>query len=219
MLAKQKVNPPGTYDGRPDLAVFDKWTYEVNTWIRLTKYHEPTALNLLVKYTMGMAGKFFMSFIARSKDTWSVRAMYEALFDYCFPPDFKDRLCVQLSNTSQGKCRIRDFVRDIKKLASRFPDVNKQAVIQAFWNGIHQSTCLRLIEWGISPEHTSLKQIVRKAISIEASEDAYNRKVHANTKVGPPKREWGRFLNRVTGPRPYRLVEEGSRPSQSRRND
>ena len=219
MLAKQKVDPPGTYDRRPDLAVFDKWTYEVNTWIRLTKYHKPTALNLLVKYTTGTAGKFFMSFIARCEDTWSVRAMYEALFDYCFLPDFKDRLHTQLSNASQRQCRIRDFVRDIEKLASCFPDVNEQAMIQAFWNGIHQSIHLRLIEWGISPEHTSLEQIVRKAISIEASEDAYNREVRANTKVGPPKREWGRFPNRVTGPKLYRPVEEGSGPSQSRRND
>ena len=93
MLAKQKVDPPRTYDGRPDLAVFDKWTYKVNTWIRLTKYCKPMALNLLVKYTTGMAGKFFMSFIAGCKDTWSIQAMYEAQFDYCFPLDFKDRLC------------------------------------------------------------------------------------------------------------------------------
>ena len=176
-------------------------------------------MNLLIKYTTGTAGKFFMSFIARCKDTWGVWAMYEALFDYCFLPDFKDRLCAQLSNASQGKHWIRDFVRDINKLASCFPDVNKWAVIQAFWNGIHQSTHLCLIEWGISPEHTSLEQIVHKAILIEASEDAYNREVHANIKVGSPKWEWGRFPNCVTGPRLYRLVKEGSGPSQSRRNN
>ena len=74
-LAKQKVDPPGTYDRRPDLAVFDKWTYKVNTWIRLTEYREPMALNLLVKCTTGTAGEFFMSFIAGCEDTWSVRAM------------------------------------------------------------------------------------------------------------------------------------------------
>ena len=88
-----------------------------------------------------------------------------------------------------------------------------------FWSGIHQSIRLRLIEWGISPEHTSLERIVRKTISIEASEEAYNREVHANAKVGPPKQEWGRFPNRTTGPRLYRPVEEGGGPSQNRRND
>ena len=124
-LAKQKVDPPGMYDGRPDLAVFDKWTYEVNTWIKMTKYREPTVLNLLVKYITSTAGEFFMSFIAGCKDTWSIQEMFEALFDYCFPPDFKDRLRVQLSSASQGKRRIRDFVRDIEKLVSRFPDVNE----------------------------------------------------------------------------------------------
>ena len=176
-LTKQKVNLPGTYNGRLDLAVFDKWTYEVNTWIRLTKYCKPMALNLLVTYPMGTAGGFFMSFIAGCKDTWSIWAMYEALFDYCFPPDFKDRLHTQLSNAFQGKCQIRDFVRDIEKLVSCFLDVNKWAVIQAFCNGIHQSIHLRLIKWGISPEHTSLERIVCKAISIEASKEAYNREV------------------------------------------
>ena len=75
-------------------------------------------------------------------------------------------------------------MRDIEKLASHFPDVNKQAVIQAFWNGIHQSTRLRLIEWGISPEHTSLERIVCKAISIEASEDAYSGEVRACQEIG-----------------------------------
>ena len=70
-LAKHRIEPPSVYDGKPDLAVFDKWTYEVNTWVRLTKYCEPTALNLLVKYTSGTAGEFFMSFIAGSEKKWN----------------------------------------------------------------------------------------------------------------------------------------------------
>ena len=72
--------------------MFDKWTYEVNTWVRLTKYREPTALNLLVKYTSGTAGEFFMSFIAGSEKKWNLTQMFKALFNYCFPLDFKDRL-------------------------------------------------------------------------------------------------------------------------------
>ena len=63
-LEKQKVDAPSVYGGRSDLATFDKWTYEVDTWVRMTKYREPTALNLLVKYTSGLAGKFFMNYVA-----------------------------------------------------------------------------------------------------------------------------------------------------------
>ena len=38
---------------------------------------------------------------------------------------------------------------------------------------MNQSIRLRLIEWGVSAEHTPLEKIVRKAIDIETSEEAY----------------------------------------------
>ena len=208
-LAKQKIEPPGTFDGKPDLAVFDKWTYEVNTWVKLTKLRETTAINLLVKYTSGSAGDFFMNFITGNEERWTLEGVLEGIFEYCFPPDFKDRLRAQLSNATQGKRRIRDFVRDIEKLTARFPDVNERAVIQTFWNSMNHHIHLRLIEWGTSPEHTSLERIIKRSIAMEASGEAYRREL-STSKVEPPKREWGRFVNRTTGPQPYRPVDEGT---------
>jgi len=55
-----------------------------------------------------------------------MRTMYEALFDYCFPVNFKDKLRAQLSQSVQGKRNVRDFVRETEKLESRFPDVNER---------------------------------------------------------------------------------------------
>ena len=61
-------------------------------------------------------------------------------------------------------------MQDIERLAARFPDVNERAMIQAFWNGMNQHIRLHLIEWGISPEHTSLEKIIKRSIAIEASD-------------------------------------------------
>ena len=144
-----------------------------------------------------------MNFVAGHEDDWTLKTMCEALFDYCFPMDFKETLRARLSQSTQGKCRIRDFIRDVEKLASRFPDVNERAVIQTFWNRMHQHIRLRLIEWGISAERTPLEKIVRKAIDIEASEETYRREMNS-TRVAPPERKWGRFANRTDRPRPYR---------------
>ena len=218
-LARQKVTPPGIYDGRPDLNVFDKWCYEVNNWVRLSKYMDRTALHLMVSYVSGKASDFFMDYIAGREDRWVMRTMYEALFDYCFPVNFKDKLRAQLSQAVQGKRNVRDFVREIEKLASRFPDVNERTVIQTFWNGLHQHIRIRLIEWDISPEHTPLEAIVRKAMSIENSEEALRREMKASGATGPPDRKWGRFANRVDGPQPFRPAAEsgGSGSSRGRR--
>ena len=102
-LDRQKITPPSTYDGQPDLAVFDKWTYEVSHWAKLNKYRDVTALGMLVAHVSGEAGHFFMDYVAGEEDTWTLKEMYEALFDYCFPMDFKDRLRAKLSQSVQGK--------------------------------------------------------------------------------------------------------------------
>jgi len=109
-LERQKIAPPSSYDGQPDLAAFDKWTYEVSHWARMNKFRDVTALGMLVRYTSGEAGKFFMDYIADNEEVWTLKTMFKALFDYCFPVDFKDRLRAKLSQSVQGNRRIRDFV-------------------------------------------------------------------------------------------------------------
>ena len=217
-LARHKVTPPSVYDGRADLSAFDKWAYEVNNWIRLSKFTDRTAITLLVSYVSGTASVFFMDYIAGNEKKWTIRKLYEALFDYCFPVDFKDRLRARLNDSVQGKRNIRDFVRDVEKLASRFPDVNERTVIQTFWNGMHQHIRLRLIEWGISAERTPLESIVRKAMDIEHSEETYRREMKS-AGSDLPERKWGRFANRTDGPRPYRPTKEDSGPGSKGRKD
>lgn len=86
--------------------------------------------------------------------SWTMSRMFDVIFEHCFPTDLKNHLRTQLSNATQGNRKLRDFVRSLEKLADRFTDVNECIVIQAFWNGIQSRIRLRLIEWGISPEHT-----------------------------------------------------------------
>lgn len=191
-LERHRVSLPSEYDGKADLAVFDKWTYEVSTWARLSKYRDPTALSLLSKQVTGQAGKFFLHYIADNEDAWTLKSMFEAMFDYCFPTDFKDQLRARLEGTVQGKKRVRDFVREVELLAARFPDVNERSRTQIIWKGFTQSIRLRLIEWGVSPEYSPLEKIVRKAVDIENREETYKRELRV-TKSPPPERKWGRF--------------------------
>ena len=141
---------------------------------------------MMISYRSGEVGQFFMNYVAGYEKSRTLRDMFESLFDYCFPTDYKDRLRAKLSNATQGKLRIRDFIRDIEKLAARFPDVNERAIIQASWNGMHQDIRLRLIEWGVSAENIPLKKIIRKAMDIEASNETYQRELRYSKSNPPP---------------------------------
>ncbi|KAI0702529.1 hypothetical protein BC835DRAFT_1303441 [Cytidiella melzeri] len=158
-----KLKNPVPWDGRSDLDAFDEFTYEYDTWVELNALPERLALKVIVNFLNGKAQKFFMTHVATRQHEWTVPLLYEALFDYCFPEDFKLRLHERLMKSTQGIHTVRDFLRDIEKLATRFSDVTDRQLVQIFWKGIRMELRLHLIEKGKDPETTPLENLVKHA--------------------------------------------------------
>ncbi|KAJ7201381.1 hypothetical protein GGX14DRAFT_571502 [Mycena pura] len=131
-----KIKKPFTYDGKADLDIFDQWTYEVDTWKEWNRISDRDAVMILVNFMSGKASKFFMKHVALRQCSWTPKSIYEALFNYCFPPDFKLKLRDELTSAKQGKRDVRDFQRDLETLAVRFPDVTERQIRQIFWDGL-----------------------------------------------------------------------------------
>lgn len=87
-----KLKQPSTWDGRADLDVFDKWTYEVDTWAELSGLDDQLLLKVVVNFMSGKASNYFMKHVSTRQRDWTVKLLYESLFNYCFPDDYKERL-------------------------------------------------------------------------------------------------------------------------------
>ena len=133
ILDALKVPQPSKWDGTVNLDKFDTWVYEVRTWQKLAEISDDIALCLMPRFLSGKPQTFFMRHVADSESKWSMHALFEALFDYCFPKDYKATLRAQLESARQGSRTVRDFVRDIQYLAIRFPDVTDFQLAQIFW--------------------------------------------------------------------------------------
>ncbi|KAJ8456367.1 hypothetical protein ONZ51_g12171 [Trametes cubensis] len=190
------------WDGTADLDLFDQWTYEVDTWAELNELPDRVVIKLMIQFMKGEAGKFFMRHVSTRQSEWTVKKLYEALFDYCFPSDYKARLRAHLERSYQGKNRVRDFVRDIQQLAVRFPHVTDFQLVQIFWKGLNTHLRVYLIEKGLNPEKTKLDKLVKYAVR---KEDAYTEARHEERSFTGkvPGRKWGRFDSRVEGPEAY----------------
>ncbi|OSC97146.1 hypothetical protein PYCCODRAFT_1462059 [Trametes coccinea BRFM310] len=116
-LSGVKIKTPFVWDGTADLDVFDQWTYEIDTWAELNGLPDRVIVKLMIQFMKGGASRFFMRHVATRQSDWTVKLLYEALFDYCFPTDYKARLRTRLEQSTQGRSRVRDFVRDIQQLA------------------------------------------------------------------------------------------------------
>ncbi len=148
-----------------------------------------------------------MRHVATRQKEWTVKELYAALFDYCFPIDYKARLRRRLEGATQGRTRVRDFVREIQQLAVRFPDVTDFQLVQIFWKGVHQYIRLHLIEKGMNPEKTPLDRLVKHAVRREeAHEQARQEERDFQRQV--PGRPWEQFANRSRGSEPWESKEE-----------
>ena len=85
---------------------------------------------------------------------------------------------------------------------------------------MHQDICLRLIEWGVSAENIPLKKVIRKAMDIEASNEAYQRELRYSKSNPPgPDRKWGRFANRASGLQKWKPSEDDDEPKSKGKKD
>ena len=166
-MKRIKVDSPSTYNGKPDLDAFDRWVFEVRTWKRLNKLMEELAVTPSNKYITEKVSVFYMKYVAEKERHWTLTAIFEGLFDYCFPKDFKTNLQRKLMTATQGRMRITEFIRDIEIMADRFPDVNERGIIEIFWWGIHPDIRVEVLKMGAHPERSSLEKMVECAVRAE----------------------------------------------------
>ncbi|OSD06698.1 hypothetical protein PYCCODRAFT_1422304 [Trametes coccinea BRFM310] len=183
-LSGVKIKTPFVWDGTADLDLFDQWTYEIDTWGELNELSDHIMVKLMIQFMKGDAGRFFMRHVSTRQADWTVKRLYGALFDYCFPTDYKARLRTRLERSVQGRSSVRDFMRDIQQLATRFPDVTD-------FQSEHAPSSVPF-EKGLNPEKTKLDKLVKYAVRKEEAYAEARREERAlNGKV--PGRSWGRF--------------------------
>ncbi|KAJ3474431.1 hypothetical protein NLI96_g12462 [Meripilus lineatus] len=207
ILTGVKIKQPFIWKGLPDLEVFDQWIYEVDNWQELNGLTDKYALRLVKGFMSGPAAKFFMKHVATDLKHWTMKLLYDALFNYCFPLDFKEELRENLENATQGTAKIRDFVRDLETLAERFEDVTDIQIVKIFWKGMHQYLRLYLIKKGYTPETTKLSKLVKHASRRERAQEV-KEKEEREFRGKRPGRGWGRFKNRTNGPENVKQAEQ-----------
>lgn len=206
-LAGVKIKPPFSWNGTLDLDLFDQWTYKVDTWRELYGLSDKLAIKLVVQFLTGTVGKFFMKHVATCQSEWTMASLYEVLFDYCFPTNYKVQLRLRLEWSVQGKAKVHDFVRKIQHLAARFPDVSDFQLAQIFWHSVQGHIHIYLIEKGLHLECAPLDKTVKYAVR---RKEAYL-EVRRDERVFEgqvPGRTWGRFSNRTSGQEPYQPMHK-----------
>ena len=161
--SSSEVYLPPKWDGTPDIHEFESWVFEVETWQKISEFSDEVALLLATRFLAGEALSFFMYYVAADLKEWTMERLFDSLFHYCFPGHCKTHLRGILERTKQGQRGVRNFVREIQKLASRLGNVSDFALAQIFWYGLNTDLRFDLMRRRLDPKTTALDELVKYA--------------------------------------------------------
>lgn len=170
IASQMKIKQPRVYDGRPDLDLFDQWCYEVDLWKGINHLATRWVIPMLSSFLSDDAARWYMNNVVLSDEPWTLRRLYDELFDHCFPTDFKLQLRKQFSHARQGGRGVRAFSRDLKVMARRFPDVGQRQLIQVLWEGVHRYVRAKWHEYGFNIDENTYDELVQSAEAFERAE-------------------------------------------------
>lgn len=165
-----KVREPSIYNGTANHFVFEQWAFSVKLWKSALGLSNNSAVLHLFYYVSDKAMVFYMGYVAPNPTQWRLSAVFHALFDYCFPPDFESRLRKALMNSKQGTKPFKFFAHEVRSVAERYDVMTPSDINETLWNGAAPHVRAGWIEAGCSRESTPVENLVELAYRFEAAE-------------------------------------------------
>jgi hypothetical protein len=139
-----KVGKPRTYDGEPEYDRLETWLEEVSDWWNLhglTKYATMAVMSQLVEKK---AKDWYQKTIRGREDKWILEEIGDSILKDLFPVNIVEILRNQFENAKQGNLSIKDWHRDLLRLANHVAHVTQAEIRCRFWNG---SALYLRVEW------------------------------------------------------------------------
>ncbi|KAJ7147727.1 hypothetical protein C8R43DRAFT_953081 [Mycena crocata] len=160
-----KADPPFIYAAEVKADVFNKWTREVRTFVKLGLLTHKQAIMMMGKYLSGKAYDWFDREIlnAKKKIKWTLNKFFTALFDEIFPADFRARQRDLFDACEQGSRKTKDFMQRLQNLANTIGNISDEDIVLAFWRRCNSYLRVEFTRQGYEAETISLKRLMQIA--------------------------------------------------------
>ncbi|KZV97805.1 hypothetical protein EXIGLDRAFT_764013 [Exidia glandulosa HHB12029] len=159
-----------TYDGCAELRKYEEFVFKWDSWIRNKGLGESDSVELMYNALTGEALEWYLSFVAMSDYPWTAREIYQELYEYCFPSNFREELRTQLMSARQDGRPVKRFAKDLQNLAQRFSDIGHATLKRLLWDGVDPYIQVFWVEKGRSAEYDDYDTLVLYAHRAEQRE-------------------------------------------------
>jgi hypothetical protein len=207
--SKIKPKPPKDYDGAADARSFHRFVTEGTDYVIAGKVSRQRRVFVLSYHLKGKAYDFYTQEVAtKGAYSWSLEDFFNAMFNYCFPIDYRERQRERLRKAFQNGRSVSEYSYEVEEICNMIGMIDEREKVSTFWHGLRQSIQKALWRDRYNPETSSWAEVKDAAQIIEVSErvGGDGRESHPNRQNGSGN---GRTFshNRGNRSRPTRTPE------------
>ena len=155
---------------------YHRFVREGDAYLRDGKVRGTRKVFLLSYYLTGKAYDFYTQKVAINEEDWTVPQFYKALFDFCFPVDYRMQLRKTLARCHQNEKTVAEYTHELQDLFNMIGNIPKQDQVLKFWNSARPSIQKELWRNKLNPELSSWRKVVERAEIIEIAENVAERR-------------------------------------------
>ncbi|KAG8687330.1 hypothetical protein FRC09_013563, partial [Ceratobasidium sp. 395] len=164
-----KAQAPKTFsgEGTPNIDKFEHFVFDYDNWIIEVRLDEESSIRNISRFLDGKASTWYMLNVAPAIEDWTLSQVYQGIYEYCFPADFKEIMRKKYLKKSQGESSVQDYFAELAQLRRRLNEVTDAQHVQRAWDGV--ANYIRA-EWaikGMLPQNTTIEEMRETALDIE----------------------------------------------------
>jgi hypothetical protein len=124
-----KPQPPDVYDGTPDSRLFHKFVMQSTAYVRDGRVARRKQVFTLMNYLKDKVYEFYVLEVSYNPENWDLNKFFQALFDFCFPVNYRSEIRRKLRNARQGTRKIKEFVYELREYSSMIGHVDERELV------------------------------------------------------------------------------------------
>ncbi|QRW21937.1 hypothetical protein RhiXN_09524 [Rhizoctonia solani] len=120
-----KAQTPKAYKGKADINKYNMFILNYKLYLSDTKLSNCNAILTMSQFLEDKVATWYMMNVAPDPEVYTMETIYIGLYEYCFPPDFKEEVQCQYNQKQQGDLSVQDYFAKPARLHCRLREAHK----------------------------------------------------------------------------------------------
>ena len=167
---RTKAIPPRGYNGKENPRAFHRFVKESINYLEDARVPKKRHAYTLSTYMTGRAYDYYTQKVAQTEEKWSLDDLFQGLFNYCFPANYRIKMHAKLEKLVQSHDQsVIQYVYELEELFNLIGNISEGDRVIKLWNGLRYEYQSALWRDRLHPEVSSWDDVVAQAETIEIS--------------------------------------------------